>query len=82
MSLIWWLLIGAAAGWLSGQIMKGRGFGVLGNILVGIIGAILGGWLFGILGISTGTSIVGSLITALVGAMVLLAIVGAVKKAA
>lgn len=82
MSFIWWLIIGAAAGWLSGQIMKGRGFGVLGNILVGIIGAILGGWLFGILGISTGTSIIGSLVTALVGAIVLLAVVGAVRKAA
>ena len=79
-SLIWLLLIGAAAGWLAGQIMKGRGFGLVGNIIVGIIGAWLGGWLFGVVGLSAyGT--IGMLITAVVGAVVLLYVVGLIKKA-
>ena len=49
-SLIIFLAIGAVAGWLAGLIMKGRGFGLLGNIIVGIIGAVVGGFLFGLLG--------------------------------
>ena len=80
MELIWFLLIGAAAGWLAGQFMKGRGFGVLGNIVVGIVGAVLGGFLFGALGVSVDTGLIGSLITAFVGAVVLLSIVGLIKK--
>jgi uncharacterized membrane protein YeaQ/YmgE (transglycosylase-associated protein family) len=80
MSFLWFLVIGAIAGWLAGTIMKGGGFGILGNIIVGVIGAILGGFLFGLLGLSTGDGLVGSLVTALVGAIVLLFIVGLVKK--
>ena len=80
MSFIYFLLIGAAAGFLAGKVMKGRGFGVLGNIAVGVIGGILGGWLFGFLGISTSGGLLGSLITAFVGAVVLLYVVGLVKK--
>jgi len=53
-SLLIFLAIGALAGWLAGNIMKGRGFGVIGNIVVGIIGAVLGGFLFGLLGITAG----------------------------
>lgn len=78
--IIYILLIGAAAGWLAGQFMKGRGFGVIGNIVVGIVGAIIGGWLLGTLGVSLASGLVGSLITALIGAVVLLAIVGLVKN--
>ena len=80
MNFIWFLLIGAAAGFLAGKAMKGKGFGVLGNIIVGVIGGILGGWLFGVLGLSTGGGLLGSLITAFVGAVVLLFIVGLFKK--
>ena len=72
--------IGAIAGWLAGVLMKGGGFGLLGDIVVGIIGAFIGGFLFGLLGISAG-GIIGSLITATVGAAVLLWIVGMIKKA-
>lgn len=79
MNFVWFLLIGLIAGWLAGQIMKGRGFGVVGNLVVGVIGAVLGGFLFGLLGF-TSSGLIGSLITALVGAIVLLAIVGAIKK--
>ena len=48
--LVIFLLIGAVAGWLAGVIMKGGGFGVIGNIVVGVIGSLIGGWLFGLLG--------------------------------
>lgn len=79
MGIILYLVIGAVAGWLAGLIMKGRGFGILGNIVVGIIGGFLGGFLFGLLGIS-GTGLIGSLVTALAGAVTLLFIVGLIKK--
>jgi uncharacterized membrane protein YeaQ/YmgE (transglycosylase-associated protein family) len=78
-SLILILLIGAAAGWLAGNIMKGRGFGAVGNIVVGIVGAFLGGFLFSLVGIKAG-GIIGSLITATVGALVLLWVVNLIKK--
>jgi uncharacterized membrane protein YeaQ/YmgE (transglycosylase-associated protein family) len=73
------LLIGVIAGWLAGQVTKGRGFGLVGNLIVGVIGALLGGFLFDLLGIAAG-GLVGSLITALVGAIVLLFLIGLVKK--
>ena len=78
-SVILILLIGAAAGWLAGNIMKGRGFGAVGNIVVGIVGAFLGGFLFSLVGIKAG-GIIGSLITATVGALVLLWVVNLIKK--
>ena len=71
MQFVWFLLIGLAAGWLAGQIMKGDGFGLIGNLIVGVIGAVLGGFLFGLLGLAA-TGIWGSLITATVGAVVLI----------
>lgn len=80
MNFVWFLVIGLIAGWLAGQIMKGRGFGLVGNLVVGVIGAVLGGFLFGVLGF-TSSGLLGSLVTALVGAVVLLAVVGALKKA-
>ena len=79
MNIIWFLLIGGVAGWLAGLIMKGKGFGILANIIVGIIGGIIGGWVFGVLGIG-GESLIWSLITALVGAIILLFIVSLFKK--
>ena len=80
-SLIAFLLIGAVAGWLAGLLMRGGGFGLLGNIVVGVIGAFVGGFLFGLVGVSAGGGLIGSLITAVVGAAVLLFIVGLFKKA-
>lgn len=79
MSILYFLLIGALAGWLGGLIMRGGGFGLWGNLLVGVVGALLGGFLFDVLGIST-TGMVGSLITAVAGAVLLLFLVGLVKK--
>ena len=80
-SLIWFLLIGLIAGWLAGQVMKGGGFGVIGDMIVGVIGAFLGGWLFGVLGISAGGSLIGSLITAFVGAVILIFLLRLIKRA-
>ena len=80
MSILWMLIIGAVAGFLAGKIMKGGGFGLLGNLVVGIIGAVVGGWLFGMLGISMNNNLIGELVTAVIGAVVLLFIVGLFKK--
>ena len=79
-NLIVFLVIGVVAGWLAGRIMKGGGFGLLGDMVVGVIGAFVGGWLFGLLGITTG-GILGLLVTALVGALVLLYVIRLVKRA-
>ncbi len=79
MNFLWFILLGAAAGWLAGQLTKGGGFGLIGNIIVGILGAIIGGWLAGALGIFSG-SLLGSLLIATGGAIVLLFIVSLIKK--
>ncbi len=79
-SLLIFLGLGALAGWLAGKILKGGGSGLLVNMIVGIIGSVVGGWTFGQLGISIGNDLIGSLVTAVVGAMILLFIVGLVKK--
>ncbi len=73
MSILWFLLIGLCAGWLAGQIVKGGGFGLLGDLIVGMVGALIGGFLFGEMGIYHG-GLVGSLISATVGAVLLLLI--------
>ena len=69
--LLYFLLIGLAAGWLAGKIMKGRSFGLLGNLAVGVLGAFLGGFLFRLVGLLT-VGLLGSLVSATVGAVVLL----------
>ncbi|MBD1572151.1 MAG: GlsB/YeaQ/YmgE family stress response membrane protein [Vibrio hibernica] len=71
MSVIMFLFIGAVAGWLAGQIMKGSGFGLVGNIIIGIVGSFIGGMAFSMLGLSSG-GVIGSIVTATVGAVVLL----------
>jgi uncharacterized membrane protein YeaQ/YmgE (transglycosylase-associated protein family) len=79
MNLLWFILIGLAAGFLAGAVMKGHGFGLLGNLIVGVIGALLGGFLLGLLGIYT-AGVVGNLISAFIGAVVLLALIGFIKR--
>lgn len=79
MDFLWFLLIGVAAGWLAGQIMKGGGYGLLGDLIVGVIGALLGGFLFGLLGI-VAVGLLGRLVTATVGAIVLIALLRAIKR--
>ena len=79
-SLLIILAIGAVAGWIAGRLMKGSGFGLLGNIVLGIIGAFVGGWVFGKLGIQVGNDLVGSLVTSVAGASIVLFVVGLFKK--
>ena len=78
--LIMFLLIGLAAGWIAGKVMKGGGFGLFGDLVVGVVGAYLGGWVFGLLGLAA-YGLIGSLIMATIGAMLLLYIIRLVKKA-
>jgi uncharacterized membrane protein YeaQ/YmgE (transglycosylase-associated protein family) len=79
MNFVWFILIGLLAGFLAGAFVKGHGFGIIGNIIVGIVGAVLGGFLFSLLGLSA-NNLIGSLVTAFVGAVVLLLIIGFIKK--
>ncbi|MFC4762862.1 GlsB/YeaQ/YmgE family stress response membrane protein [Dyella koreensis] len=79
--IIVWLIIGAVAGWLAGLLVKGGGFGLLVDIVVGIVGAFIGGWLAGMLGISLGGGLLGSIITATIGAVVLLFVIRLFKRA-
>ena len=79
MNFLWFMLIGLAAGFLAGAVLKGHGFGVLGNLVVGVLGALLGGFLFGLLGLSS-NGIIGNLICAFVGAVVLLVLIGFIKR--
>jgi uncharacterized membrane protein YeaQ/YmgE (transglycosylase-associated protein family) len=72
MNLVWFLLIGVAAGWLASQVMKGGSSSLVTDLIMGVIGSIVGGFLFGLLGLAA-TSLVGSLVTATVGAIVLIA---------
>jgi uncharacterized membrane protein YeaQ/YmgE (transglycosylase-associated protein family) len=71
MNIVWFILIGIAAGWLAGQSTKGRSFGLLGNLVVGIVGSVVGGLLFGLLGLPA-TGLLGELIVATVGAVLAL----------
>jgi uncharacterized membrane protein YeaQ/YmgE (transglycosylase-associated protein family) len=79
MELLWFILIGIAAGWLAGQIMKTGSTGLVGDLIIGVIGAILGGFLFRLLGISA-AGLVGSLVTATVGAVVLIFLLREFRK--
>jgi len=76
---LWFLFIGGVIGWLAGLIIRGRGFGILGDIIVGIVGAMLGGWMAGVIGLYTGSSL-GAFLLALVGAVVLVGLTRLVKR--
>ncbi|MBB3260619.1 putative membrane protein YeaQ/YmgE (transglycosylase-associated protein family) [Paraburkholderia bannensis] len=79
--IIAWLIIGAIAGWLAGVLVKGGGFGLIVDIIVGIVGAFIGGWLAGLLHIQIGTGIISSIITAIVGAVILLFVIRMFRRA-
>jgi uncharacterized membrane protein YeaQ/YmgE (transglycosylase-associated protein family) len=67
--MIYWLVVGLIAGWLAGVVMRGGGYGIIVDILLGIVGGFLGGWLFGRLGIWPAGGMLGSIIVAFVGAV-------------
>jgi uncharacterized membrane protein YeaQ/YmgE (transglycosylase-associated protein family) len=79
-SIIIFLIVGAVAGWLAGMVVKGRGFGLVGDIIVGIIGALIAGWLLPRLGIYIGAGIIGQIIEAFIGAVILLIILRLVRR--
>lgn len=84
--LLWWCIVGLIAGFLAGKVMKGGGFGVLMDIVIGIVGAMIGGWVFGLVGIFPGGGLIGggligSILVAFVGACILLWLVRLIKKA-
>jgi uncharacterized membrane protein YeaQ/YmgE (transglycosylase-associated protein family) len=80
-TLLIWIIVGAVAGWLAGLIVKGYGFGLIGNIILGIVGAFLGGWLFAQLNIVIMPGLIGTIIAATVGAVVLLLLVRVLRRA-
>lgn len=80
MIIIIWLVIGAIAGWLAGQIVKGGGFGLVGDIVVGIVGSVIAGWLLPRVGLYIGGGVIAEIINAVIGAVVLLLVVRLVKR--
>ena len=81
MGIIAWLIVGAIAGWLAGLIVRGFGFGLLGNIVVGIVGAIFAGWLLPKLGVNLGSGMAREIVNAMIGAILLLVIIGFIRRA-
>ena len=79
-SLIWWLIVGLIAGFLASIVMRGGGYGIVGDIVVGLIGAFIGGWLFSLLGVSSGGSLLGSIIVAFIGACILIFLLRAFSR--
>ena len=81
MEFIWFILIGLVAGWLAGVLVRGGGFGVIGDIVVGVLGALLGGFLFRSLGLFPGGGLLSAILVATIGAVVLIFIVRLIKRA-
>jgi uncharacterized membrane protein YeaQ/YmgE (transglycosylase-associated protein family) len=79
MTVIWFLIVGVVAGWLAGLLVKGGGFGLIGDLVVGILGALIGGLLFG--GSLLGGGLLGSVVVATNGAVILLVVLRVIKKA-
>jgi len=79
-NLIWWVIVGLIAGWAAGRIMKGGGYGVVMDIVLGIVGAVVGGWLLGLLGVQAG-GLIGTIIVAIIGAVVLIWLSRMIKRA-
>ena len=79
-NLIWWIVVGVIAGWAAGKIMKGGGYGVVMDFVLGVVGAVVGGWLLGALGIHGG-GLIGSIVVAIIGAVFLIWLTRLLKKA-
>ena len=75
------ILIGAIAGWLAGLIVRGAGFGLIGNIVIGIVGALVASWILPRLGVSLGSSAFRDIINATIGAVIVLVILSLVRRA-
>ena len=77
-SLVGWIVLGLLAGWIAGLITRGHGFGCLGNVAIGLIGAVVGGWLFSLIGFVGFVGFFGSLLIAVAGAALVLAVANAI----
>ncbi len=71
-TIVLWVIVGGIAGLLAEALVKGRRLGLLGAVIVGVLGAFIGGWLLGVLGLSVGSGIIAEIITAFIGAVLLL----------
>lgn len=80
LNILIWIVSGIVAGWLAGVIVKGRGFGIIGDFIIGLIGGLLGGWLFGLMGISA-TNWIGQILVAALGGVVLVLIIRMIRRA-
>jgi uncharacterized membrane protein YeaQ/YmgE (transglycosylase-associated protein family) len=80
MRILLWIISGIVAGWLTGLVMKGRGYGLLGNLVIGLLGGIIGGWLFSLFGLAA-RGWLGDIVVALIGGVVLVAIARFLRKA-
>jgi len=80
MRILLWIISGIVAGWLTGLVMKGRGYGLLGNLVIGLLGGVIGGWLFSLFGL-TATGWLGEIVVALIGGVVLVAIARFLRRA-
>jgi uncharacterized membrane protein YeaQ/YmgE (transglycosylase-associated protein family) len=80
MAFLWFILIGLAAGWLAGRLMRGSSFGAVGDIAVGVVGALIGGFLFRELGLSLRGGLLGSVVVATIGAIILLYLMRLVER--
>ena len=76
--LVWVIVIGILAGWIAGKIMRGGGFGLLGDLIVGVIGSLLGSFIFGLLGLGA-YGLIGRLVVAIIGAIILLWLIRLIK---
>ena len=79
--MIWTIVVGIIAGWLAGVVMKGGGYGVIWDLILGIAGAVIGGWIFGYAGASAGGGMIGNIVVATIGAIVLIFISRLLKRA-
>lgn len=78
-TIVWWLIVGLIAGFLASVVMRGGGYGIVGDIIAGLVGAFVGGWLFSLIGVSAGGGIIGTIIVAFIGACIVIAIVRALS---
>jgi len=79
-ALIIWLVVGAIAGWLAGMVVKGSGYGLIGDIVVGILGGLIAGWLLPQVGIVIGSGFIAAIIDAFIGAVILLIALRLIKR--
>jgi len=80
MQILIWIVVGIIAGWLTGLVMKGKSYGLVGDLIIGLLGGIIGGWLFGLLGLAP-TSWLGQILVSFVGGVVVVALVRLLRRA-